>query len=228
LLESQGRIGIFPVFVVALKWKLEVITRNGIRSADCPTGLTGTKKEAMDIHLLFFRDRQRTTKVRSRPDIEHEQCPVTSKFKTKQAASATIVRTKMLASRVHPRPLGEYGAVVGSGLQDPGLVADRRPPLSRTREAVACRGHILRRAVASVCQNGPCKLWKWWIILTTATWRSYSSGQDKMPLANGSTWLNHFQPAECRWPPSRRVRGSSEYLDAVAQTSNTSAPNLSS
>lgn len=112
------------------------------------------KKEAMYIHLLFFRDRQRTTKVRSRPDIEHEQCPVTSKFKTKQAASATIVRTKMLASRVHPRPLGEYGVVVGSGLQDPGLVVDLRPPLSRTREAAACRGHILRRAVASVCQNG--------------------------------------------------------------------------
>jgi hypothetical protein len=66
----------------------------------------------------------------------------------KQATSAAIVRTKMLASRVHPRPLGEYGAVVGSGRQDPGPVVDLRPPLSRTREAVACRGHILRKAVA--------------------------------------------------------------------------------
>lgn len=74
----------------------------------------------------------------------------------------------------------------------------------------------------------PCKLVGVMDIRTTATWRSYSSGQDRTLLANGSTWLNHFQPAECRWPPSRRVRGSSEYLDAVAQTSNTSAPNLSS
>jgi hypothetical protein len=138
------------------------------------------------------------------------------------------VRTKMLASRAHPRPLGEYGAVVGSGRQDPGLVVDLRPPLSRIRGALACRAHRLRKAIALACQNDRASWWKWWIILTTATWRSYSSGQDKTPLANGSTWLNHFQPAECRWPPSRRVRGSSEYLDAVAQTSNTSAPNLSS
>lgn len=182
----------------------------------------------MSIHLLFFRDRQRTTKVRSRPDIEHEQCPVTFKFNIKQLSSAMIVRTKMLASRVHPRSLGEYGVVVGSGRQDPGLVVDLHPPLSRTHEAVAYRGHILRKAVALVCQNGRASWHKWWIILTTATWRSYNSGQDKTLLANGSTWLNHFQPAECGWPPSKRVRGSSEYLDAVAQTSNTSAPNLSS
>ena len=65
----------------------------------------------------------------------------------KQAASATVVRTKMLSSRAHPRPLGEYGAVVGSGRQDPGLVVDLRPPLSRIRGAVACRGHKLRKAM---------------------------------------------------------------------------------
>ena len=138
------------------------------------------------------------------------------------------MRTKMLVSRAHPRPLGENGAVVRSGHQDPGLVADLCPPLSRIHGAVACRGHILRKAMALACQNDHVSWCNWWIILTTATWRSNSSGEDITPLANGSTWLNHFQPAECRWPHSRRVRGSSEYLDAVAQTSNTSAPNLSS
>ena len=63
------------------------------------------------------------------------------------------MQTKMLASRVHPRPLGEYGAVVGSGRQDLGLVVDLRPPLSRIRGAVARRGHILRKAMALACQN---------------------------------------------------------------------------
>jgi len=37
----------------------------------------------MNIDLLFFRDCQRTTKVRACPDIEREQCPVTSKFNPK-------------------------------------------------------------------------------------------------------------------------------------------------
>jgi hypothetical protein len=63
------------------------------------------------------------------------------------------VRTKTLASRAHPRPLGEYGAVVGSGHQDPGLVVDLRPPLSRIRGVAACRGHILRKAIALGCQT---------------------------------------------------------------------------
>lgn len=66
---------------------------------------------------------------------------------------ATIVRTKKLASRAHPRPLREYGAVVDSGRQDPGLVVDLRLPLSRIRGAVACRGRILRKAMALACQN---------------------------------------------------------------------------
>ena len=70
-----------------------------------------------------------------------------------QTASAMLVRTKMLASRTHPRSLGDYGAVVGSGRQDPELVADLRPPLSRIRGAVACRGRILRKAtVALACK----------------------------------------------------------------------------
>lgn len=113
--------------------------------------------------LLFFGDRQRTTKVRARPDIEHEQCPIVSKFNTKKAASTTIVRTKRPASRVHPRPLGEYGVVVGSGRQDPELIVDLHPPLSRIRGAVACRGHILRKAMALACQNDRASWWKWWI-----------------------------------------------------------------
>jgi hypothetical protein len=82
---------------------------------------------------------------------------------------ATIVRTKMLASRAHPRPSGEYGAVVGSGRQDPGLVVDLRPPLSRIRGALACREHILRKAMAVTYQNDRASWWKLWIILTTAT-----------------------------------------------------------
>jgi hypothetical protein len=64
-------------------------------------------------------------------------------------ASVAMVRTKMLASGAHPRPSGQYGAMVDNERRDLGLVANQCPPLSRLRGALAYRGHISRKAMTS-------------------------------------------------------------------------------
>lgn len=68
-------------------------------------------------------------------------------------AKAIKMLTKMLVLRARPRPLGQYGAMVGNERRDLGLIADQCPPLSRLHEAVAYHGHILQKAMASDCQH---------------------------------------------------------------------------
>ena len=69
----------------------------------------------------------------------------------------------MLVLRARPRPLGQYGAMVGNERRDLGLIADRCPPLSRLHEAVAYHGHILQKAMASDCQHELGSRLKQWI-----------------------------------------------------------------
>jgi hypothetical protein len=84
-----------------------------------------------------------------------------------------MVRTKMHASRAHPRRLEDHGAFVACERQDPELTVDQCQPLSRPHGVVVCHGRILRQAggVGSVSRRGKEEP-KQYGPLTAATWRS--------------------------------------------------------